>query len=245
MEMRNTPMLFAGCLVGLLMAGPIWADDVLPPDWRGNYGTVTAEWDYWGQPGQGPGTSVLYPGQIVANPGGFDPLQPVAYAYWNSSVHVYDVLNGRQSVLEVNPGGGLGPVHFGLLNYNWPNPEKRIRIQITFQGTGVLDFYTCSGSDPPPEVPWSPTWPWTKIDAVVSASYAHPDGWQTNAYDLMIEPNPAWEVIALDWGYAGPGGWTAFIDQVVIDTWCVPEPTSVGLFVVAGLLALRCRRWRV
>ena len=242
--MKSTQVFLVGCVLGLAVAAPAWADDVLPPEWRGNHGTITAGWGYWGQPGLGPGTSVLFPGQIVANPGGFDPLQPVAYASWNSSVYVHDMLNGRQSVLEVSPGGGLGPVEFGLLNYDWPNPEKRIRIQITFQGTGVLDFYTYAGSGPPPVVPWSPTWPLTKIDAVVSESYAHPDGWQTNAYDLMLEPNPAWEVIYLDWGYTGPGGWTAFIDQVVIDTWCVPEPASASLFALVGLFALRCRRRR-
>ncbi|MGQ9650660.1 MAG: hypothetical protein ACUVXJ_11165 [Phycisphaerae bacterium] len=41
--MRITPLLLAGCFLALLMAGPIWADDVLPPDWRGNYGTIMAE----------------------------------------------------------------------------------------------------------------------------------------------------------------------------------------------------------
>ncbi len=241
--MKSARVLIITCALGLVAAVPAWADDVLPPDWRGNYGTVTAEWDFWGQPGQGPGTSFLYPDQVTANPGGFEAMQPAAYAHWNSSVIVHDSLLGRQSVLEVTPGGGLGPVQFGLLNYDWPNPEKRIRIQITFQGTGVLDFYTSAGSDPPGEVPWSPTWPLTKVDAVVSESYQHNDGWQTSAYDLSLEPNPAWEVIYLDWGYnSGLQDWTAFIDQVVIDTWCVPEPASASLLALAGLLALRRTR---
>ena len=242
--MKSAQVYLIACVLGLTAAAPAWADDVLPPDWRGSYGTITAEWDYWGQPGVGPGASILYPHQVTANPGGFDPMQPAAYASWNSSCYVHDTLNGRQSVLEVNPGGGLGPVEFGLLNYDGLNPEKRIRIQITFQGTGVMDFYTYGGSGSPPTVPWSPIWPLTKVDAIVSASYAHPDGWQTNAYDLILEPNPSWEVIYFDWGYAGPGGWTAFIDQVVIDTWCVPEPGSVSLLVLGGLLALRRTRRR-
>jgi len=240
MERRTLTIALAGLLGLVGVAAPVWADDVLPPDWRGSYGTITAGWNNWGQPGLGPGMSVLLGSQITANPGGFEPTQGVAYAHWNSSVWVYDTYNGRQSVLEVNPGGGLGPVGFGLFNYDWPNPEKRIRIQITFQGTGVMDFYVASGSDDPGEMPWNPL-PLTQISAVVAESYDHGDGWQTNAYDLLLESNPAWETIYLDWGYTGPGTWVSWIDQVVIDTWCVPEPASLVLLALGGL-ALRRRR---
>ena len=225
-------------------AATCWADDVFPPDWRGSYGTVTAGWDYWGQPGPGPGSASLFEQSVQANPGFGGALGVVAYAHWNSSVMVFDVINGRQSVLEVNSGGGLGPVGFGIKNYAFPNPEKLIRVQVTSLGPGVMDFYVGVGDTDPGDPPWSPIWPLTKIDAIVADAYQHDDGWVTRAYDMRLEPNPRWENIYFDWGYTVPFD-SVFIDQVVIDTWCVPEPSSLALLTIGivGLLIGR-RKWR-
>jgi len=224
----KTKVLVRGVLSIIVIATaalPALADDVFPPDWRGNAGTITAAWDLWGPPGPGPGMVIYYPDQIIANPGGFDPLIPAAYAAWDPWCYVHDIINGRESVLEVNSVGGWGPVHFGLLNYEYPNQEKRIRLQITSMGPGILDFYLASGTSHPGLPPWPPLFP-TRVDAIVSESFDHGDGWVTRAYDLLITPNPKWETIYLDWGYL-VGFDSVYIDQVVIDTYCVTpsEPT--------------------
>ncbi len=227
-------------MVVLLVAGVAVADDVLPPTWRGQGNTVTAAWDMWGPAGLGPGMVTLTGDQVTTNPpGAFSGI--AAVAQWNSSAWVYDTYNGRTGVIEINPGGGLGPLSFGLLNFPDDNLQKRIRLQITFQGAGVMDFYVVSGGGDPGPFPWPGT-PWTKLDAIVSESYQHDDGWQTSAYDLVIEPNPAWEVIMLDWGYIGPQTWVSWIDQVVIDTQCVPEPATLGLLLLGGLALIRRRK---
>ena len=232
----------AAVMVVCLVAGVVFADDVLPPDWRGQANTVQAEWDMWGPAGLGPGMIALTGDQVTTNPpGAFSGMGIAAMARWNSGCWVYDVYNGRQGVIEVNPGSGLGPLSFGLLNFPDDNFQKRIRIQITFQGSGVMNFYVTSGSGDPGPMPWSGT-PLTKLAAVVAESYQHEDGWQTNAYDLVIEPNPAWESIMLDWGYVGPQTWVSWIDQVVIDTQCIPEPGTLGLLILGGLAILRRRR---
>ena len=59
-------------------------------------------------------------------------------------------------------------------------------------------------------------------------------------------PNPSEEWFAL---YArddsGSTPWyPTYIDQVVIDTWCVPEPTSLALLSIGGLAMMRGRRKR-
>ena len=222
--------------MGLLTSFAV-ADDVLPPDWRGQPGTVTAAWDNWGD---GSSSSILYTQQQVqANPGWGQQFAFVAQAGWSSSVGVLDSVGERTSVLEINHPSQLCPVGFGLRNYQNDNEEKLIRIQITYLGPGVLDFYIGTMPTDPVEFPppialdgWH--------DAIAADAYQHDDGWTTTAYDITLYPNPAYEGIGLNWGYACTG--TTFIDQVVIDTWCVPEPASLSLLALGGLALLRRRR---
>ena len=236
-------MFVAGSVLALLlMALPAMADDVLPPDWRGQQNTITAGWDQFSPTGIGPGQQIIPGNMLDTEPqGAFDGLLIGGVASWNSGCWVYQNYNGRQGVIEVNPGTGLGPVSIGLVNFDFPNPEKKIRLQITFQGTGVMDFYVTSGPGSLPDP--VPFFPWTKYDAVVSESYDHGDGWQTSAYDIILPENPGWENIMLDWGYnTGPQTWACWIDQIVIDTQCVPEPASLCLLSLGGLALLIRRR---
>ncbi len=218
-------------------AAPALADNILPPEWRGNYGTIMAEWDDFGLPAAGPGIVEYTEDEITTNPGGFDPDVTVAYVCWDDSVSVQDEFNGRQDVLEVNWEGGLGPVSVGLLNYAWDNPEKRIRLQITSMGPAVLDFYLAYGFSDPGEPIWPTTLNLEKRAAVVSETVDHGDGWFTRAYDLVIEPNPLWESILFDWGF-DTGFDTVYIDQIVVDTWCVPEPSTTAMLSACLLAAL-------
>jgi hypothetical protein len=54
-----------------------------------------------------------------------------------------------------------------------------------------------------------------------------------DVFHIDIHPNPPWEIIHI----LGD----VDIDSVVIDTWCVPEPASMGLLALGSLL-LRRRR---
>ena len=244
--MKTSLIAACGSLV-VLLAHAALADDVLPPDWRSDpphQRTITAGWDSWGQPGIGPGQIVLFGNSITSTPpDAFGGETVVGYAQWNSSVVVLDSYQEAQSVLEVNPGGGLGPVSFSLINFPDLDNWKQIRIQITQLGSGVLDFYVGSGYSPPNDLPWPNPDSMTKIDAIVADAYQQNDGWVTRAYDLRIGPNPFWESITLDWGYnTGPQTWVAWIDQVVIDTWCIPEPSTSLLLGGMLVLQLRCVR---
>ena len=66
-----------------------------------------------------------------------------------------------------------------------------------------------------------------------------PGSWYLQQSMWRIEPNPDHEIIVITTGSMG-----MTIDQIVVDTICIPEPMTLGLFVVAGLGLVRRRRDR-
>ena len=57
------------------------------------------------------------------------------------------------------------------------------------------------------------------------------DGWYKATYDILIEPNPGWERIQIK-----PDSCTSYIDSVVVETICIPEPATMALLALGGLL---------
>jgi hypothetical protein len=210
------------------------ADDVFPPAWRGQYGSITAVWDDWGPSGLGPRTLLQTESELQqANPGGFSDTFP-AWAYFDSSVYVHDVLQGRTSVLEI-PGSYWTVDHVGFRLSDYAGGDlKYLQVQITFFGPGPAWFRLGAFSSDPGQPPW-PLDP--AVPAAVQNSYMHPDGWQTNSYLFTFMPNPLYE----GFSFIFPETQTGFVDQVVIDTLCIPEPSSLALIAALGLLVVRRR----
>ncbi len=225
--MRMSSMVIAMMLTVLVFAVVAPADDTFPPTWRGLEGTTVQEWEFTAPgPNYGPPDGALFD-----NPYG----DPVAYddpggwpSTWRSS-H-----GGRDGVLEF-----IGPyaLVFDIPNRDLPNEEKWIQIQTTFyspqfypmeQGpAGVNIVYDSSvySSDQPP-TPQS----WSSLG----------DGWYMHVFDIVLPWNPVFERIELYWDSAVFEPY--FVDQVVIDTYCVPEPASLGLMAAGAVLLLRRRR---
>ena len=65
----------------------------------------------------------------------------------------------------------------------------------------------------------------------------HPNNnWYTYNYGLTIEPNPEWEDVVIEFPF------DTYVDQVVIDTICTPEPATLAMLAIGGMALIRRRR---
>ena len=109
-----------------------------------------------------------------------------------------------------------------IQNYDNENPLKYIWMQITY----------ASEEGAQPLVLTNPGY----TDIVVSDPILLGEHWYVT-YDITIEPNPPSEVIVIQ-----PDACTTYIDEIVIDTICVPEPVTVCFLGLGALALLRKRR---
>ena len=230
--MRTSKILLvamaAAVLSTIAMApGLAVADDMFPPPWEEYPGSQYAEWDTWGG---APGPTPADWWETWDND--FTGLQsPVAFT---PGANLLLSFASRTDVLEIF--GPTDGVYFEIDNYDWHNPEKWVRVQITYHVSGappmgfdVIPFY---GGEPGDDQ-FVPAF-------LVESTGVNSDGWITDAYDFIIEPNPEFEVIGLKFE---PGA-VAFVDQVVIDTICVPEPATMALLAIGVFALLKRRRNR-
>lgn len=193
------------------------ADDVFIPEWwqQEQPGAIYQEWDSWGG----------FPGPMLPDFGGQFP-PPGQLPVGPGTAHALPGTNffpehlGRTNVIQV---GGPDGLYFDLPNYDY-NDIKYVQVQITywtgFQQRPIGFNLWLSPTAPPQFIP-AQLWATTGPDA---------DGWQTDAYRFTIVPNPIWERIGLKFS-----DYPVYVDQVVIDTWCVPEPGTLVLLAVAAL----------
>ena len=118
-------------------------------------------------------------------------------------------------------------VSIGLPNFLTNNPVKLMQIQVWFVGSKptFLDIHGIYGNPGNETVQ-----DFTLLSEIADSTYSQ-SNWQ-------VEPNPYWEQISL-----GKTTGTT-ISKIVIDTWCVPEPSSIIVLVggLGSLLAFRRRR---
>jgi len=221
-----------------VISGIVVADDLFPPDWRGDARTVTAEWDSWDS-----GASLPNPDQWSSGAGQLSTTESPYAILASDGIDYLSTYEGRSDVLHLYE---FDEGFFPMLGFRLPNfpdgDSKTVRVQVTYwpddggnEAWLANDFLVLAGMDPlNPEN----TLPGYGInDDPIEATYideAENGGWVTETYEFTITPNPAWEEI-----WFGFEEYPAYVDQVVIDTICVPEPATLLLLSLGGLVLRR------
>jgi len=211
--MCKLSVLVSGVLLFSATAG---AHDLVAPPWRGQEGTTYEEWRFDDDinPAVPEVINNLY-GQATAT----ITIGDLGEGW------LYDLLGGSQTGYW-DLGGEGGQITLDIDNRPEPLPYKEIWLQVTYYvGISVAPIVDVPGADLLS----------TQTILVEEDIFG---GWFLDQTVWRIEPNPPYEQIILMSDVSGG----SVVDQIVVDTICIPEPASIGLLVLGGLMVLRKRR---
>jgi hypothetical protein len=199
-------------VAGVCAPGSAAADDLKPPSWRGQAGSTVQHWGF--AAGSGGGAPDALP---LNNPYGTPNLMVIpGGATWHP-VTPFGLPPRPDVWMLVNPALMLFDVPNEFNNFE----QKLIRVQVTF-----LDVI--------PEVDVGPSPNGLPQFTVVQTGFSTTplsDGWTHGVWDFALNICPGAEIISV----AAPQGATCFVDQVVIDTICVPGPSGLAMMGVVML----------
>lgn len=208
-------------LVASIAATSALADDLVPPPWRipgqpPAPNSTFQEWT-WDRGAQNPNDGTA---DNFNNPYG---TPEVVHPAPNPPYPILGTFEGRTNVLCLDPGRKIS---FKIPNV--PNAPTWAYKELWFQ----LTYFSGSGAPlPQPSPPPGGT----------GATIGHMPlggGWMHSTFSFTYPDCPEFEIVSVDNQTSNP----IYMDQVVIDTICVPEPTSMAVLGIGALAFLRKRR---
>jgi len=106
-----------------------------------------------------------------------------------------------------------------------PGTWKEIILQMTHDAGALYNYVARISTDPDAKE-------LTLLEATLL-----PSGYMYARWGITIEPNPTGETI-----YIQPSFCSLYVDEIVVDTICIPEPATIALLGLGGLILLKRRR---
>jgi hypothetical protein len=198
--------------------------DPQAPWWRGLWSTTYQYWDFY--------TADPGPGLKPDGPGPLDEGPPYVTGYLPSTeLQVFplgdwidiDPATGREGIWPLS-----GWIDVIVDNHNPPNLEKRIRVQVFWRPqdpSDPLSVPAIENINPPP----------SKMPLQLIGRYDLGDGWYEDTFEWRLDFNPPDEIFTISGNID--------VDALVVDTWCIPEPTTLSVLALGVLALLRRSRW--
>jgi len=194
-------------------------DDLSPAGFRGQAGTTLQAWYFDNE----------------ASPVDADPSEnpygtPTAeVSVIGSGAWLADYM-GEQGVFRVDRSEGSDMI-LEVPNVPEPNPVKHLWLQLVYYAEeGMLpNIYVVPGYGD--DADWNA---YERLELVESQTLD--SGYTHATFQLSIEPNPEWEYI-----FIRPRDCEVYVDSVILETQCIPEPMTM-LLLGAGSMLLRLRR---
>ncbi|MCG8457851.1 MAG: hypothetical protein MI919_16365 [Holophagales bacterium] len=231
--MRSSIATHLGLVVLALAfaTAPLQADDLFPPDYRFDPLSTVAGWDFLTE--QNPDAILPDDPAVPLVVGDAKPLLDSAFPA--GAPHPSGALFGD---VEYSAGGyrggpgGDGGIVFNVPNWIDQEPEKRLRLQITYRGveppTAVFGFLGVPGTSDGVEELF--------VERRAATDPSLPPGASYFFEDWKMFPNPDWEQVVVFL----PEG--SFVDQVVIDT--VSGPLTIPTLIFRdGFESGNTARW--
>jgi hypothetical protein len=190
------------------------ADDACAPDWRGDPHTTFSIWEF------DTSDNPTGPDSWYYLPGDYTPALTSPTLTVSGSVLHKDFDYDKEGVWKFE-----GSIQVDLDNFDEENDYKEIWLQLTYYASGEPDVYVEVGED---------TIVGTRLFPVEPSGT---DGYVFGVWQIIIEPNPSSEVL-----FITPRDCTTYMDEIVIDTICIPEPATICLLGLGALALLRKRR---